>query len=193
MKNPGRIALYALLACLIAAPFVAAGMTLFAHRAGEAAPPFSLTDQDGKPFSLIGQRGKAVVLFFGYTHCPDVCPTTLAAIARAYRSLGSPASLQVVFVTVDPKRDTPTAMRTYVSTFDPHFLGLTGDEPALDQVYKEYGIYRAIDPGGSTALGYTVSHSAVVFLIDRDGSIVKRFDWQATPREFAQAFRKVTS
>ncbi len=134
-------------------------------------PDFRLTDHNGKPRSLADFRGKAVVLFFGYTQCPDVCPTTLSEMANALRALGPDASrVQVLFVTVDPERDTPELLRNYVPAFNPTFLGLYGDEAATQKVKKDFKIYAEKRPG-RTPRSYTVDHSAQSFAFDPQGRL----------------------
>jgi protein SCO1/2 len=141
---------------------------------------FTLADPDGKPRSLSEFRGKVVVVTFGYTHCPDVCPTTLADFASALKRLGNDGKLvQLLFVTVDPKRDTPELLRQYVPAFDPGFIGLRGDEPTTEKVAKAFHVYVKPDPpkdagaahSGTGSNNYTVSHSAQSFVFDRDGKI----------------------
>jgi protein SCO1/2 len=192
MTKTARVFLIAILIGIVAAPIVAAVSPMLTHR-GESAGDFTLSDQTGHPFTLSDQRGKAVLIFFGYTHCPDVCPTTLAAIGRAYKQLGSPQDLKVAFITVDPKRDSAQALGNYMKLFDPSFIGLSGDEAALKAVYKEYGVYVEIAPDASSTLGYSVTHSAAVYVIDKSGAIVDRLDWSSSPKEFASALRKVVS
>ena len=134
-------------------------------------PDFRLTDHNGKPRSLGDFRGKVVAMFFGYVHCPDVCPTTLSDMNRAMQLLGPDAQrLQVVFVTVDPGRDTPEVLRNYVPAFNPSFLGLYGDEAATAGVTRDFKIYAAQRPG-STPDSYTVDHSAQTLLFDAQGRI----------------------
>src|SRR6266436_7019054 len=117
-----------------------------------------LTDQNGRARHLEDFRGKAVVLFFGFTHCPDVCPTTLADLAGVMKTLGPDADkVQVLFVTVDPERDTPEALAKYVGAFDPRFIALRGDLPATQHVAKEFKIYFEKRKQGE---GYTIDHSA---------------------------------
>ena len=128
-----------------------------------------LTDHAGKPRRLEDFRGKAVVLFFGFTHCPDVCPTTLADIAAAVNTLGSEAEkVQVLMVSVDPERDTPDALGKYVTAFDPRFLGLRGDPAATQRVAKEFKIYYEKRKQGDT---YTVDHSAQSYVLDPQGRL----------------------
>lgn len=136
------------------------------------APEFSLTRANGELFRLSGQRGKVVLLFFGYTACPDVCPTTMAEMKQALDRL-SPDNLeqvQVVFVSVDPKRDTPERVQEYVDHFNSSFIGLSGSEEELAKIWNAYGIYRLEVPGVSAA-GYTVDHTARVTMIDRNGNM----------------------
>jgi len=132
---------------------------------------FSLTDHAGKPRTLADFRGKVVVLFFGYAQCPDVCPTTLAALAEAMRQLGPDAAkVQVLFVTVDPERDTRELMSSYVTAFDPSFLGLSGDAEATARTAKEFKILYQKQPG-STPETYTMDHSAGSFVFDAEGRL----------------------
>jgi protein SCO1/2 len=131
----------------------------------------ALTGHDGKPRVLEDFRGKLVVLFFGYTHCPDICPTTLADAAAALKTLGPDAArVQVLFVTVDPERDTPELLAKYVPAFNPDFLGLSGTAAATERVAKEFKIFYEKRPG--TAPGaYTVDHSAQCYVLDADGRL----------------------
>lgn len=131
----------------------------------------ALTGHDGKPRSLADFRGKLVVLFFGYTHCPDICPTTLADVAAALKQLGSDAArVQVLFVTVDPERDTPEILAKYVSAFDPSFLGLSGDAAATQRAAKEFKIFYEKRPGGAPG-SYTVDHSGQSYVFDAQGRL----------------------
>ena len=130
---------------------------------------FTLPDASGRTRTLGDFRGKVVVLFFGYTHCPDVCPTTLAETAGALKQLGPDAKrVQVLFVTVDPERDTQQALAQYVTAFDPSFIGLRGDEEATRRVAKEFKIYYEKRKQGD---GYTVDHSAQTYVIDPQGRL----------------------
>jgi len=130
-----------------------------------------LTGADGKPRSLADFRGKLVVLFFGYAHCPDICPTTLADMAAVMKSLGKDAArVQVLFVTVDPERDTPDVLAKYVPAFYPTFLGLYGDVAATQRAAKEFKIFYEKRPGGAPG-AYTVDHSAQSYVIDGQGRL----------------------
>lgn len=131
----------------------------------------ALTDHTGKPRSLADFSGKAVVLFFGFTHCPDVCPTTLADMAQVVRALGPLGErVQVLFVTVDPERDTPEKLAQYVPAFHPSFLGLRGDLEATRAVAKEFKVYFEKRPG-TTPGEYSVDHSAQSYVIDPQGRL----------------------
>ena len=128
-----------------------------------------LTDHDGKPRKLEDFRGKAVVLFFGFAHCPDVCPTTLADIASSIRTLGPDAErVQVIMVSVDPERDSPEVLKKYVTAFDPRFLGLRGDLAATKKAASEFKIYFEKRKQGES---YTVDHSAQSYVIDPQGRL----------------------
>jgi len=131
--------------------------------------PFTLDDQYGKPRRLRDFRGKFVLLYFGYAFCPDVCPTDLAAMAQAVRTLGKEGDkLQPVFITLDPGRDTQELLRNYVAAFHPRFVALRGTEDEVRRVATAYKIYfEKVTPPGSGA--YLIDHMAFVFLLDRDG------------------------
>ena len=132
---------------------------------------FTLTDHTGKKRTLADFRGKVVVLFFGYTQCPDVCPTTLATLAEAKRRLGPDGEkVQVLFVTVDPERDTADLLSHYVTAFDPSFLGLSGDVEATARTAKEFKILYQKQPG-RTSETYTMDHSAGTFVFDQQGRL----------------------
>jgi protein SCO1 len=132
---------------------------------------FHLTDHSGKPRSLADFKGRVVMLFFGYTHCPDACPTTLAAMAQVRARLGADAQrVQGLFVTVDPKRDTPQVLAQYVPAFDASFLGLYGDQTSTAALAREFKIYYAAQQADAQG-NYTVDHSAGVFVFDRKGRL----------------------
>jgi len=130
-----------------------------------------LADHNGKERSLADFRGKVVVVSFGYTHCPDVCPTTLADLSAALKRLGADAArVQVLFVTLDPERDTPEVLAKYVPAFDPAFLGLIGDAAATQRAAKEFRIFYEKRPGNSPG-AYTVDHSGQSYVIDPQGRL----------------------
>ena len=144
---------------------------------------FQLTDSQGHPFTAANLHGKPSLVFFGFTHCPDVCPTTLVKLAQVKKE-APVAGLQVLFVTVDPQRDTPETVGKYARNFDPTFIGLTGDQAAIDKVTKAFGVaaLRVDLPGGD----YTMDHSAAVFLINSQAQIVGIFTPPFDTRRFAQ-------
>ena len=135
------------------------------------AKDFQLTDHNGKPRSLADFKGKLVVMFFGYTQCPDVCPTTMAEMAAVMKELGPQADqVQVLFVTIDPERDTPALLAQYVPTFDSRFLGLYGDAAATAKVAKEFKVFYAKVPG-KTPGSYSMDHTAGSYVFDKNGKI----------------------
>lgn len=139
-------------------------------RAAGLGGDFSLNAHDGRLQSLSAFRGKVVALFFGYTHCPDVCPTTMLEYAQAMKALGADAErVQVLFVTLDPERDTPQVLAGYVPHFDKRFLGLSGTPAEVKRVAERYRIVgqKVATEGG----GYTIDHSAGSYLIDREGNL----------------------
>ena len=137
----------------------------------DAPRDFSLTDHNGKLRHLSEFRGKVVALFFGFTHCPEVCPTTLAEFARVDRMLGAEAErVQVVFVTVDPDRDTPQVLARYVPSFDPRFVGLSGSAEEIRKAADAFDVTYEKIPG-RTAGEYTIDHTAYVFLLDTSGRL----------------------
>lgn len=132
---------------------------------------FALNDQDGKPRTLADFKGKAVVIFFGYTHCPDVCPTTMSEMAAVMKQLGPDAEkVQVLFVTVDPERDTPALLKQYVPAFDPRFIALSGDLEATAKVAKEFRVFYQKVPG-KEAGSYTIDHTAASYVFDPQGRV----------------------
>lgn len=135
------------------------------------AKDFALTDHTGKPRTLADFKGKAVVVFFGYTQCPDVCPTTMVEMANVMKDLGPLADkVQVLFVTVDPERDTQALLAQYVPAFDPRFIGLYGDLPATEKVAKDFKVFYQKVPG-KTPGSYTMDHTAGSYVFDPEGHI----------------------
>ena len=134
------------------------------------APELTLSDQNGKPFTLTSLRGKLVLLSFGFTHCPNICPTTLANLANIYRRLSPDErkQLQVLFITIDPQRDNPTALKEYVQFFDPHFIGLTGREDQVTATQAAFGIdsQRSSSQGSKPPDTYEMEHTAGVFILE---------------------------
>jgi protein SCO1/2 len=135
------------------------------------AKDFALTDHTGKLRTLADFKGKAVLVFFGFTHCPDVCPTTMAEMATVMKELGPQADkVQVLFVTVDPERDTAELLSKYVPAFDPRFLGMTGDKAALEKVAKEFKVFYQKVPGKEPG-SYTMDHTAGSYVFDPQGRV----------------------
>ena len=152
--------------------------------------PFALTDQNGKPITEADLKGKPFLVFFGYTHCPDVCPTTLFDISEVMRALGPDADrTSALFISVDPDRDTPAVLKDYLSSFDPHLRGATGTQANLDKVEKEYRVYAKKVPTGKDG-DYSMDHSAVIYLMDKQGRFVAPFNLKRKPAEAAAALRK---
>lgn len=142
---------------------------------------FKLTDQNGKPFRLDQLHGKLVLLTFGFTHCPNICPTMLGNLAAIYRDLppNEQAVTQVVFVSVDPERDTPKVLKDYVPEFNDSFIGLTGSQEEIKQAAKGYGVYyeKEFQPSKVANNYYTINHSTYVYVIDAQGKWIALYDY----------------
>jgi protein SCO1/2 len=156
--------------------------------------PFALADHRGEPFTLEQLKGRWSFLFFGFTHCPDVCPTTLAMLDRVSRELDQgPASnrdVQFVFVSVDPARDTPEYLSKYVGYFNPKFLGVTGADAALTQLTRQLGIYWEREPPDADG-NYPVGHGTAVLLIDPEGRLLGVFQAPHDALDIAERFRQM--
>jgi len=153
---------------------------------------FSLTDHTGKPRTLQDFRGKLVVVFFGYTQCPDVCPTTMAKMATVMKELG-PASkdVQVLFITLDPERDTQELLNAYVPAFHPSFIGLRGDAEATARTAKEFKVFYAKTPSGDDPKNYTVDHMTGSYVFDREGRVRLLVRHEAEPGAIASDLRQL--
>ncbi|MGN6033130.1 MAG: SCO family protein [Thermomicrobiales bacterium] len=153
------------------------------------ATDLALTDQNGQPFSLEDHRGKVILLYFGYTYCPDYCPTTLSDFMQVKQDLGERANdVEVVFVSVDPERDTTARLKEYLAFFDPAFIGLTGTEDQLKPIERDYGIQVAREAATPSASGdafYLVSHSTSLFAIDQDGNLRLTWAYGTSPADIA--------
>ena len=150
--------------------------------------PFELVDQDGRPVSDQDLKGHPFLVFFGFTHCPDVCPTTLFEVSEVLRALGPDADkVNALFVTVDPERDTPDKLKDYLASFDPHLRALTGQSPAIEAIAKAYRVYVKKVPQEN---GYTMDHTAIVYLMDKDGRFVAPFSLKRRPEEAAADLRR---
>jgi protein SCO1/2 len=151
--------------------------------------PFVLVDQDGKTKTDADFRGKFMLIYFGYSFCPDVCPTTLQEMADAFAKLGSKKSRVVpVFITVDPARDTPHVLKEYLKSFGPEFVGLTGDEKQIAQAARVYRVFirKHPLPGGN----YSMDHSGVIYLMGPDGRFVTYYEDEIGPDKMAEDMRK---
>jgi protein SCO1/2 len=150
--------------------------------------PFQLVDQNGRGISDQDLKGKPFLVFFGFTNCPDVCPTTLFEVSEVLRQLGPDADkARALFVTVDPERDTAEKLKDYLSSFDPHLIGVTGPREDIDKMLKAYRVYSKKVP---TENGYTMDHTALVYLMDKDGRFVAPFNLKRTPEQAAADLRR---
>lgn len=152
--------------------------------------PFSLTDQNGKIRTDADFRGKLMLIYFGYTDCPDTCPTTLAAITKALEDLGSSATeVEPIFITVDPARDTPEQMKAYAANFSPRLIALTGTPAQLEAVEREFHVYAKKEPGASAG-SYLMDHSAFLYLMGRDAKLARIIPPGEKPADMADDIRK---
>jgi protein SCO1 len=146
--------------------------------------PFQMVDQSGATVTADKLQGKPTLLFFGYTHCPDICPTTLFDVSEVLKAMGTDADrVNAYFVSVDPERDSPAVMKDYLSSFDPHLKALTGDPEAVAKMLTEYRVYAKKIPGKDG--DYTMDHSAMVYLMDRNGRFVAPFKLDRKPEQAA--------
>ncbi|MFG1409865.1 SCO family protein [Xanthobacter sp. VTT E-85241] len=151
--------------------------------------PFQLVDQTGAPVTQDALKGKPSLIFFGFTHCPDVCPTALFEISEVFGALGPDADkLQAYFITVDPERDSPEVMKSYLSSFSPQLKGLTGTPEQVDVVKRAYRVYSKKVPLEGD--DYTMDHTAVVYLMDKTGAFVAPFNLKRPPAEAAADLRR---
>ena len=161
-------------------PFVATDIT-----GAEFASALQLTAHDGSKKQLADFKGKLVVVFFGYTHCPDICPTTLSDLAKTMRLLGDKSqSVQVLFVTLDPQRDSVEVLKKFVPSFYPSFIGLTGSQAEIDAVAKNFKVYLQKQPAND-AEQYTIDHSAGAYVYDQQGQLKLYFKYGQTPKDMA--------
>jgi protein SCO1 len=151
--------------------------------------PFQLVDQSGKAVTDADMKGKPFLVFFGFTHCPDICPTTLFDMSQLMKELGPDADRTgALFITVDPDRDTPGVMKDYLSNFDPHVRGLTGDPAAINAAIRAYRVYAKKVPLENG--DYTMDHTALVYLMDKNGHFVAPFDVSRPPGAEAADLRR---
>jgi protein SCO1/2 len=153
--------------------------------------PFSLVGADGKPVTDRDFRGRYMLIFFGFTHCPDICPAELQVIAQALEKLGDKAKNVVpIFITLDPERDTPAAMANYVKSFGPNFVGLTGSPEAIAAAAKAYRVAYSKVENKESAGDYSVDHSALVYLMDPEGRYVTHFSYGLSADQMAEKLGK---
>ncbi len=151
--------------------------------------PFTLIDQDGRTVTDKDFRGKPLLVFFGFTHCPDFCPTTMFEISEIIKALGRDADrARALFITIDPERDTPEALKAYISSFDPRITALTGEPEAIAAVAKSYrAIFRRVPLADG---GYTLDHTVIVYLMGKDGRFISPFSLKRTTAQSAEELRK---
>ncbi len=196
-EPPPRRMLYATMGLLLAVLLLGAGGFLWLTGHGgngglSIGGPFSLESGSGKPVSNRDFHGKYMLVYFGYTFCPDVCPTTLNAVADAMDKLGAAsARIQPLFITVDPKRDTPKVMKQYTAAFGPKIEGLTGTPEEIAQVAKEYRVYYAEHRTGPGPDDYSMDHSSVLYLMGPDGAFVAPLRTDQTGDEIAANLKKL--
>jgi protein SCO1/2 len=182
----------------IALPLLVAGAWVIASRRTPALPvqpiggDFTLTDHNGAPFALSSLHGKAVLIFFGYSYCPDVCPTTLSKLTSVAKRLGDDGKdVKTLYITVDPGRDTPDVLKLDLKSFDLDALGLTGTRAEIDKVVKQYGASYEIVPHPESAAKYSVSHSTTLYALDRKGRVRILFDYGATVDEIVKGIKAI--
>lgn len=167
-----------------------AAITVFVvlpHKGGQSGGgiggSFALTDDKGQPITEAALKGHPTLVFFGYTHCPDVCPATLAEISSVFKALGPDPRAHALFVTVDPARDTVPVMKDYVSSFDPRIVGVTGSPEAIRQMESEYKVYAKAEPAKDG--NYTMDHTAITYLMDKNGEFVGAFNLDRPAKDAA--------
>ena len=193
--EPNNRTIYAIVGLLVAILLLAAGGYLFLSGTQPAGlsvgGPFSLTDGDGHPVTDQTYRGKYMLVYFGYTYCPDVCPTTLAAVGDALDKLGPKADrIAPLFITVDPKRDTVPVVKQYAAAFSPRIIGLTGSPEQIAAVAKAYRVYYAEHRTGTGPDDYSMDHSSVLYLMGPDGRFIAPVRADQTGPEIAAALSK---
>jgi protein SCO1/2 len=198
LRTPEALAPYLIaLACMAAGGMWHAADQMRTNRVGavvttgtpQVGGPFALIDQNGETKTDADFRGRWMLVYFGYTHCPDVCPTTLALMGEVLKRLGGRANrVAPIFITLDPARDTPEVMKAYVASFGPQFVGLTGPDSHIVSVASEYHVYRVRRPlpGG----GYAIDHSSVICLMGPDGKFAADYDNSQGPDEIAKEIAK---
>jgi protein SCO1/2 len=147
--------------------------------------PFRLINQEGVEVSERDFLGRPSLIFFGYTHCPDICPTKLLEVSEIFRALGADKKINALFMTIDPERDTPALLKDYLSSFDPRIVGLTGTSEAITSAEKTFRVYaRKVETGEGS---YSMDHTALVYLMDRQGRFISVFNTEQDPQAAARA------
>jgi protein SCO1/2 len=185
---PIAILVLGLVALIGAAVFVVRGGGGEQARVASIGGPFALVDQNGARVTEAPYRGAPSVVFFGFTHCPDVCPTTLFEMSEVLKRLPADKRVSALFVTVDPERDTPAALKEYLSSFDPRISGLTGSRPEVDAALKAYRVYSKKQPQENGE--YSMDHSAIVYLMDKQGRFVNALNLQSPPETVAKEIQR---
>jgi len=185
--------------CLVGFAMLAAALIVYAELAHPRGPtalgiggPFALIDQDGRAVTDATYRGKWLLVYFGYTYCPDACPTALNDMAAALDDLGPRrAHVQPLLITIDPERDTPAVLKDYTAAFQAGIVGLTGSAAQIAQAAKAYGVYYKRE--GGTGRDYLMAHSSVIYLMDPAGHFVANFSHETPPETIAAKLREVVS
>lgn len=181
---PAAAFLFGLAALVLAAVWTLAPPAT-GNRTSSVGGPFSLTTMEGKRFTDRDVLGAPTLVFFGFTHCPDICPTKLMELSEVLRAAGDKANaVRALFITVDPARDTPEALKSYLSSFDPRIIGLTGTQEEIDAVVKAYRAYSKRVPTSSG--DYTMDHTAIIYLMDKRGDFIGSFNIERPPAEAAR-------
>lgn len=176
---------------LLAAAAAVAGTAFYVLDAGPGAPapsavggPFALTDQDGRKVTNKDFEGRPMLIFFGFTRCPDVCPTALAQISSVFEAMGPDAKVGALFVSVDPERDTPASLKDYLSSFDKRIVGLWGDPETTRAVMKSFRAFASKVPLKDG--DYTMDHTAIAYLMNKQGRFVNAFNLDRPPQDAAK-------
>jgi protein SCO1 len=189
--------IYAMIGLLVAVLLIGTGSFIWLSRGGTASlvgGPFTLQDGNGRQVTDRDFRGKYMLVYFGYTFCPDVCPTTLNEVAGALDHLGGKAAkLQPIFITVDPKRDTVPVVKQYVEAFSPRLIGLTGSPEQIAQVAQEYRVYYAEHRTGPGPNDYSMDHSSILYLMGPDGRFVAPIRADESGEQMAADLEKLMS
>jgi protein SCO1/2 len=171
-------------ASLVVGLWLMLGLLKSSRQTASIGGPFQLKDQFGKTVTETGLLGRPTLMFFGFTHCPDICPTSLFEMSEVLRAMGNDADrVNAFFVSVDPERDTAESIKDYLASFDPHLRGLTGTSEELAKITAEYRVYSKKVPlkGGD----YTIDHTSLVYLMNSEGKFAKSFDIKRTPQQAA--------